>query len=338
VQVMTIHKAKGLTFDITIVPDLEGNRLDQARKESLHPRRSVDGEVDWILDLPSKDVCMQDEPLAGAVAEARSDGCYESFCKLYVALTRPSHGLYVVTSKPGKSQNYARLLSDTLAGDVDEPFGGGSARIIFEEGNFNWVKAKKPMPIKPIPEPALIPAKREHVGLVKRRPTAHGPVILSGGQMFASSGADAISFGLAVHKVFEQIDWAGKETLAKLESLREMLPLEAVDEVERCLTDESLAKRLAKPEADVQLLRERTFDIVLAGEMVSGVFDRVHLFADQAVIIDFKTDKAGEEAVDQYRPQLELYRSALAKLTGLEESAISCQLLFTHTHSLLDVD
>ena len=104
------------------------------------------------------------------------------------------------------------------------------------------------------------------------------------------------------------------------------------------MTDESLAKRLAKPEADVQLLRERTFDIVLAGEMVSGVFDRVHLFADQAVIIDFKTDKAGEEAVDQYRPQLELYRSALAKLTGLEESAISCQLLFTHTHSLLDVD
>ena len=45
-----------------------------------------------------------------------------------------------------------------------------------------------------------------------------------------------------------------------------------------------------------------------------------------------------EEAVGQYRPQLELYRSALAKLTGLEESAISCQLLFTHTHSLLDVD
>ncbi|MAE32250.1 MAG: hypothetical protein CMO43_11800 [Verrucomicrobiales bacterium] len=342
VQVMTIHKAKGLTFDITIVPDLEGNRLDQARKESLHPRRSVDGEVDWILDLPSKDVCMQDEPLAGAVAEARSDGCYESFCKLYVALTRPSHGLYVVTSKPGKSQNYARLLSDTLAGDVDKPFGGGSTRIIFEEGNFNWVQAKKPKPIKPIPEPALIPAKREHVRLAKRRASGHGPVILSGGQMFASGGTDAILFGSAVHKVFEQIDWVDERTLANLEPLRRMLPEEAVDEVARCLSDEALAKRLAKPEADAQLWRERAFDVVVGDEMLSGTFDRVHLFADHAEIMDLKTNRVGDDtslklAAEKYSVQMTAYRQALAKLTGLAESDIRCSLVFTHPRSLVEV-
>ena len=67
--------------------------------------------------------------------------------------------------------------------------------------------------------------------------------------------------------------------------------------------------------------------MVLGDELISGVFDRVHLFADSAEIIDFKTEKAGEEAADRHRPQLQLYRSALAKLTGLEESAISSQLL-----------
>ena len=108
VQVMTIHKAKGLTFDIAIVPDLEGNRLDQARNEALHTHQTKDGETDWILDLPSRDVCLQDKPLKNAVSEARSEACYESFCKLYVALTRSSHGLYVVTSKPGKPQNYSQ--------------------------------------------------------------------------------------------------------------------------------------------------------------------------------------------------------------------------------------
>ena len=339
VQVMTIHKAKGLTFDITIVPDLESKRLDQARKESLHARRSENGEVEWIMDLPGKDLCQADEPLAAAVADARSEGCYESFCKLYVALTRPSHGLYVITSKPsGESRNFQRLLTDALAEGEGEPFEDGTAQIVFEFGNFDWVKAKEVEPPELTPEPELISVRRSHARLVKRGASGHGPVVLSGAQLFASRGPDAISFGLAVHKVFEQIEWAGKEALAKLESLRKTMPAEAVDEVEQCLIDEALAKRLAKPNSDVELWRERPFDVVLGDELISGVFDRVHLFADRAEIIDFKTEKVGEEAADRHRPQLQLYRSTLAKLTGLEESAISSQLLFTHTHSLLDVD
>ena len=129
------------------------------------------------------------------------------------------------------------------------------------------------------PEPELI-----RLGglrpLAKRRASGHGPVVLSGAQLFALREPDAISFGLAVHKVFEQIEWAGKEALAKLESLREKMPAEAVDEVEQCLVNEAMAKRLAKPNSDVELWRERPFDVVLGDELISGVFDRVHLFAD----------------------------------------------------------
>ncbi|MDP6794779.1 MAG: UvrD-helicase domain-containing protein [Verrucomicrobiota bacterium] len=342
VQVMTIHKAKGLTFDITIVPDLEGNRLDQTRKESLHTHRAKDGEVDWILDLPSKNVCQQDEPLAEAVAEARSEVCYESFCKLYVALTRPSHGLYVVTTKPGSSQNYLRLLSDTLAGGEDKPFGDGSARIVSEEGNFDWVKAKQPKPLQSIPEPRLVEAKRGHARLVRRRASVDGSVIRSGTQLFASGSPDAISFGLAVHKVFEQIDWVDEQILAKLEPLRDTMPAKAVDEVARCLADDALAKRLARPEGDAEFWRERAFDVVVGNEMISGVFDRVHLFADRAEIIDFKTDRVGDEAslkfaVEKYSSQMTTYRLALAKFTGFGEAAIRCSLVFTHPRSVVEV-
>ncbi|MEE2947844.1 MAG: UvrD-helicase domain-containing protein [Verrucomicrobiota bacterium] len=341
VQVMTIHKAKGLTFDISIVPDLEGNRLDQTRKESLHTHRAKDGEVGWILDLPSKNVCEQDEPLRDAVAEARTAGCYESFCKLYVALTRPSHGLYVITTKPGSSQNYPRLLSDTLTCGEDKPFGDGSARIVFEKGNFNWVKAKEPKPLQPTPKPGLIEAKRRHVRLARHRASGHGPVILSGAQLFTSSGPDAVSFGLAVHKVFEEIDWVDEQTLSKLEPLRETMPAEAVEEVARCLIDETVVKRFTKKVGDTQLWRERAFDVVVDNEMISGVFDRVHLFADRAEIIDFKTDQVGDEAslkiaAKKYSFQMITYRLALAKLTGLSECAIRCQFLFTQTKSLVD--
>ena len=173
VQVMTIHKAKGLTFDITIVPDLEGKRLDQARNEALHTQRKNDGEADWILDLPSKDICMQDDSLKDSVAEARSEACYESFCKLYVALTRSSHGLYVITAKPGNSENYAQLLTTTLATGEDNSFGDESApaNVIFEEGSFDWVRASPVAETKPVAKPNLIGAKRGDARLAKRRAT-----------------------------------------------------------------------------------------------------------------------------------------------------------------------
>ncbi len=345
VQVMTIHKAKGLTFDITIVPDLEGNRLDQARNEALHTQRKKDGEVDWILDLPSKDICAQDVPLADAVAEARSEACYESFCKLYVALTRSSHGLYVITTKPsGKSQNYAQFLSDTLAAHGDKPLGDepAAARVIFESGDIDWVKARRAESPKPIEEPELVQAKRGHVRLARRRASGHSSVVLSGAQLFVTGGSDAVSFGLAVHKVFEQIEWVDDTALAKLESLRETMPGEAVDEVVRCLADEALAKRLVKSEDDVQLWRERAFDVVVENEMISGVFDRVHLFPDRAEIIDYKSDRAADEvalhqAAEKYTSQMTIYRQALAKLTGLAESAIRCSLLFTHLGKVVEV-
>jgi len=336
VQVMTIHKAKGLTFDITIVPDLEGNRLDQARNEALHTQRKNDGEADWILDLPSKDICAQDDSLMLAVAEARSEACYENLCKLYVALTRSSHGLYVITAKPGSSNNYAQLLSSTLAKGEDKSFGDGSspATVIFESGDFDWVQAKPVAEARPPAKLEHVEAKRGHVRLARRGASVHGSVVLSVTQLFAAGGADAISFGLAVHKVFEQIEWADDTTLAKLEALREAMP-EAVDEVARCLADETVAKHLAKPEGDVQFWRERVFDVVIENEMISGVFDRVHLFADRAEIIDFKSDRVGDEAslkqaAEKHAPQMATYRQALAKLTGLAESTIRCSFVFTH--------
>jgi ATP-dependent exoDNAse (exonuclease V) beta subunit len=76
--------------------------------------------------------------------------------------------------------------------------------------------------------------------------------------------------------------------------------------------------------------------------MISGVFDRVHLFPDRAEIIDYKSDRAADEvalhqAAEKYTSQMTIYRQALAKLTGLAESAIRCSLLFTHLGKVVEV-
>jgi ATP-dependent exoDNAse (exonuclease V) beta subunit len=85
---------------------------------------------------------------------------------------------------------------------------------------------------------------------------------------------------------------------------------------------------------------ERSFVYQKEGKMVQGIFDRVVLSlseSDQimaAEIIDFKTDRPGKDVgldqlVDRYRGQLESYRSALVRLTGLPEDKIRMTLLFT---------
>ena len=243
----------------------------------------------------------------------------------------------------GRSSNYIRLLNETLAEGDSEPLVGApvSAGIVFERGDFGWTEARRAEAAKPTVERALVQAGRGHVRLARRRASDHDAVVLSGVQLFEAGGADAISFGLAVHKVFEQVEWADDTTLARLALLRETMP-EAVDEVARCLANKALAKRLAKPEGDVHLWRERAFDLVVENEFISGVFDRVHVYANRAEIIDFKSDRVSDEAslkqaAEKYGPQMATYRQALAKLTGLAESAIGCSLLFTHPRRVIEV-
>jgi ATP-dependent exoDNAse (exonuclease V) beta subunit len=349
VQVMTIHKAKGLTFDLTIVPDLEGKRLDQTHNEALHTQHNEDGEAEWILDLPSKDICAQDVTLKDAVAKARSEACYESLCKLYVSLTRSSHGLYVITSKPsGNSQNYAKLLSDTLDADKKSKTYTDklarttamfeSATAIFESGDLDSMKTKKKITETPETKFKPVATGHRHLRLPRRRPSTHGGVVLSATSLFEPHGSDAASFGRAVHAIFEEIKWCDESTAAVLEAHREKSP-DAVAEVEQCLRKDEVDSLFApNPEAEVWL--ERAFELVIDGEFCSGVFDRVVLHGDTAQIIDFKTDRVEADtiadAMKHHQPQLDLYRRVLARLTGLEEKAITCQLVFTRPARVME--
>ena len=342
VQVMTIHKAKGLTFDITLVPDLEGSRLDSTRKDALHTHANDNGEPEWILDMPKQAICEIDGVLSDALTEARSEACYENFCKLYVALTRARFGLYVITTAPsGKSQNYAKLLSETLATGDGKPFGDepASANVMFEAGDFGWVKTTEEKAKLPIAKYKPVAAERRHPRLSRRRPSAHGGMKVSGANLFDSHGMDAASFGSEVHAIFEDIEWKDENTAATLEQHRKLFP-DATDEVERCLRVDGIAE-MFKPIEQAAVWRERAFELVLEGEFCSGVFDRVVLFGDTAHIIDFKTDRVNDDtiadAAEHHQPQLALYRRVLARLTGLSEKAITCKLVFTRSTQVVEV-
>ena len=89
-----------------------------------------------------------------------------------------------------------------------------------------------------------------------------------------------------------------------------------------------------KPEKPHNLWRERAFDVMLDGQWISGVFDRVmvHQSPDSrpisAIVYDFKTDQGNSVDIEaRYEGQMEIYRKAACKLLCLTEAQVKSQIL-----------
>jgi ATP-dependent exoDNAse (exonuclease V) beta subunit len=330
VRVMTIHKSKGLGFDLVIVPDLEGQRIDQ-RRDGLAVQRAADRTVEWVLDLPSKQVCAQDATLSAYVAAAEAEAGYEALALLYVGLTRAKRAMYVITKSPGKSEsrNYPKLLALTLG---DEPWSAGRA---------DWFEGLRPaVPAGPESEsvPAWAPTGRAPRRQARRASADKGGVVAAR-QLLALEGAAArgSDFGAAVHTLLAEVEWEGDPSPQTWPDRG--LPAEVVAEALACVQAPALVSVWRRPAAG-EVWRERAFEIVIDDAWVTGVFDRVVVNrredgrAVAATVFDFKTDlldAAGAlaTALDRHRGQLNLYRRVVAIMTGLPVTEVGCEVVFT---------
>ena len=357
VRVMTVHKAKGLGFDVVILPDLEGTKLD-ARRDGLAVQRAADRSVEWVLDLPGKPFCERDEVLAAHVRDAEADACYENLSLLYVAMTRAKRAMYLITKPPGesKSRNFPKLLAETL-GEESEPVRVGKLQLAgaYAEGDPDWhtrVAVPAATPQSVVEPRRLDPAAvRKSRRWPARRPSDENTGVLGAAQMFGLSGGGsaAADFGDAVHALLAEVQWAdaaGITRLAKAWVARGAAGEQAL----ACVRAPALAAVWARPSgsASAEVWRERAFEIVLEGKWVTGVFDRVVIEraasgrAIRATVFDFKTDRvaddAGVEAVlARHEAQLNLYRRAAAVFVNLGDEQVACELVLTRTQRRLAV-
>ena len=140
---------------------------------------------------------------------------------------------------------------------------------------------------------------------------------------------DAIELGNEIHFALSKIDWMGQESpiFGSLSNAARKLLLAFLERPD--------AKEIfAKPSGSLVLWREKSFEVMLDGEWVSGVFDRVVLNLDaetnpiSATIYDFKTDQATNSEIEaRYALQMESYRQALCAITKLSPGAIETRLI-----------
>lgn len=358
VRVMTVHKSKGLGFDVVILPDLQGNRIDE-RRDGLAVRKAADRSIEWMLDLPPKLFCSQDEVLALYLRSAEADACYESLSLLYVALTRAKRAMYVITEPVGdsKSRNFPRLLAATLGEEAhDLQVGASVFQSPWSSGDPDWHVAigeggaAGASPALRVLEPlanAAVAAVPRHPG---RRPSAGRGRAVAASGLFSLDTANAAEFGTALHARLAEVEWALPAEAAAWETRwLERGETEAVATAAAlCLGATALARVWRKPEGPSLVWREKPFEIVLDGIWITGVFDRVVVErgpdgrAIRAAVFDFKTDRATNdaevaEASGRYFEQLNAYRQAVAVLTGLASDAVECQLVFTRMARCVEV-
>ena len=370
VRVMTIHQAKGLGFDVVLLPDLMSTGGLTAPRDltMLQGAPPSPGEAPpWLLRAPVKDIAALDAELSASINRAGDDQTFEALCVLYVALTRAKRALYMISSFPGKSSKAlspAALIKEQLkapeAPDClpNVTYSGIAACCLYAAGSADWHSEIEPQE-EAEPSTATSPWTAADAGqahLVPVEPSGSELRLQPAAYLFNPQSNEVLEFGSAIHALLEQVEWA--ETLdvdAVIDAWQKTATVSPdvnrdVATQFRAMWDYPDVKNLlGKPEGPARLWREKPFEILTEdGRWLRGVFDRVviHLDAEgtpqRAEVTDFKSNMVHktteiDNAVQTYTPQLNWYGRAIAQILKLPPENITLQLLFTRPGIARDV-
>jgi ATP-dependent exoDNAse (exonuclease V) beta subunit len=312
VQVMTIHKAKGLGFDVVILPEIPDEGIPQAQYFDVAENHG------WLTQTPPKWVRAIIPELLDAESQWSSNQRYEAFCMLYVALTRAKRGLYVLLDPPSKSSDPEKpSLSNWLIRSVGEIT---EDEILHQTGTDDWTDMIPIFKTKEKADEELL------LGIAAPRRIRKSPSGKKSQQQTTAHSPAGMQFGTEVHALFEQIAW--------IDDTLPILPeSDAGHAVKRVLRNSRLRDVFVRGGRNIDLFNEQAMDLVDDGKLISGVIDRLHLHRDEngrvtrVEIIDFKTDavKESSQLAKRYSEQMNAYRDALQLIHPAAE--IVCALL-----------
>lgn len=373
IRVMTIHQAKGLGFDIVILPDLMDKKQNMT-KSTPEIIISPDGTSSWALKMPRRIIAEYDPVLSTKLLKADQESCFDELCVLYVAMTRAKHALYMVTSYPGdnaKTITPATLLKLRLCGATKDlkgsttSIGGSDYTKAYETGTREWFKnipavdqadrlgretavLTAGFPAKPSTRKRL-----EHI-----EPSQTENFEGNASLLFKAESGKIRDFGLAVHALFEQVEWIENADMEKIIQDWQNASHDSADvKKDACrqfvnsINTPEVISALSKPllkNGSVELWREKKFELIKDGKLISGTFDRVTIIRNSAgksvsaVILDYKsvivsTEEQMTQRTVRHRSQMSIYRDALSQILQLPKSEISVQILFTRTGAVRPV-
>jgi len=319
VQVMTIHKSKGLGFDMVIVPDVPTDSIPATQ------RFTVAEGPDWLTQTPPKWARDLLPEIHDAENRWAASQRYEAFCTLYVALTRAKRGLYVLLEPPAKSAVLDKpSLSNWLALSVGAAAEPG---VVFQTGQPDWVKNFNLLDVRKTQDPAPVLS----TGIPKRERTTPSGMKQKGSY---ASGSGA-RFGNEMHHLLETIGWLDEGPVFPENDLGK--------QARRLFDKPKLAELFTRNGKPVQLLREQPVEALIDEKWLSGVIDRLHVYRDAlglvecVEVIDFKTDAVenSQQLIERYAKQMAAYREVIERI--YPGAKIGCLLVSTALGEILEM-
>ncbi|MDR0975925.1 MAG: UvrD-helicase domain-containing protein [Christensenellaceae bacterium] len=342
VRVMTIHHSKGLEFPIVIVFDVSANFSSQDERKML----LFDKNLGLSMASYDADNFVRTGSLARIAMKIgkKRETIADEMRLLYVALTRAQNALYIVgSSKPRKSVNGSLSLFDIKRAGNMLDF------LYLSNAEFNYIKkdsievltadttssgvsiindTKLDLSFNYANELATkTPTKSTVTSLTK---TEIEDAIDIPKQVYLGKDRGA-EYGTIFHKKMQRLIARGEFPQNESEP-NIIIENETDPNVIRALPIISELISGSKTYAEVPFIKSETQN----GEkiVVQGVIDLIAVFADRAIVIDYKTTKGSEAHLKElYSGQLNYYKSAAAEF--LLNLPIETYIYSTHLAKLI---
>lgn len=223
VRVMTIHQAKGLEFDIVVLPELDARLIGQPDPFVID-RPDLVGPIERVCRYASADVQqLMPADIRRMFTAATDREATEALCVLYVAITRAVHALHMIIPPSASNERtfpctFAGLLRIALKDD--KPVDANA--VLFTHGDRQWFEhSGRDDAVEAEPKASSAAGDGEPVtvrlapmtGQRRRGWERARPSGLEGGSrvelnhLFAADRSGAFLRGQLIHAWFEQIEW-----------------------------------------------------------------------------------------------------------------------------------
>ncbi|WP_338065567.1 UvrD-helicase domain-containing protein [Chryseobacterium lathyri] len=295
VQIMTIHKSKGLEFPIVFIPMMNKNRDNEFT--NWFDTNNDDALKSVNINQFSKNLEVYDEEIEAFNKKNSYKNLIDRLCLQYVATTRPVEQLFFYLQKANKTSNNLELL---------EFFNGKNTE---ESDEFDLYEVHPEM-LKKYSKDKTSLFKTKDIQNLKNINENRASIKIATPSKNYQVRNEKVRIGLFVHELLSKIN-TEKDTAKVLESyvLDGQITLEEKNEIQETLV-QIIRKYAEFFDEKWEVINEK--DIMISERGQSHIFrpDRILKSEEGYVIVDFKT---GEET-EKNQQQIENYKRILESL------------------------
>ena len=305
VQIMTIHKAKGLEFPVVFIP-MENKNNDKKFSE-WYDLNSEDELKTVILNQFSPELENYDEDLAQFNFENSYRNKIDRFCIQYVATTRPVEQLFFYIEKPSKSSNNLELYDFVTQ---FQPTENGESLDSFDIFPVSDLKKQKKKEKKDY--------QSENINSISQQTEKVSNIEIATTSKNYQNRVAHVRMGIFTHEILSQIK-TKKDVTKVLNSyllegkITNEEKTSILERIENVLNDANYSVYFTE---NLKIINEREMFATENEQSKTYRPDRLVETKDGFIIIDFKTGEEKEKdqkQVETYKNKLEQFGKKVVK-------------------------